>query len=86
MTHFTWLDYSIFVVYLVGAVSVGLLFVKEQHTIKDYFLASRSMGFLLVGVSVLAALFSGMTTTSPVSSIVIRRPLSVTRSSFSANR
>ena len=60
MTHFSWLDYTIFVVYLVGAVSVGLLFVKEQHTIKDYFLASRSMGFLLVGVSVLAALFSGI--------------------------
>jgi len=61
VTRFTWLDYSIFVVYLVGAVSVGLLFVKEQRTIKDYFLASRSMGFLLVGVSVLAALFSGIT-------------------------
>jgi sodium-coupled monocarboxylate transporter 8/12 len=60
VTHFSWLDYSIFVVYLVGAVSVGLLFVKEQHTIKDYFLASRSMGFMLVGVSVLAALFSGI--------------------------
>lgn len=60
MTHFSWLDYTIFVVYLVGAVSVGLLFVKEQRTIKDYFLASRSMGFLLVGVSVLAALFSGI--------------------------
>ena len=60
MTRFTWLDYSIFVVYLAGAVSVGLLFVKEQRTIKDYFLASRSMGSILVGVSVLAALFSGI--------------------------
>ena len=61
MTHFTWLDYSIFVVYLAGAVSVGMLFIKEQHTIKDYLLASRSMGSVLVGVSVLAALFSGIT-------------------------
>lgn len=60
MTRFSWLDYSVFVVYLIVAVSVGLLFVKEQRTIKDYFLASRSMGFLLVGVSVLAALFSGI--------------------------
>lgn len=60
MTRFTWLDYSIFVVYLVGAVSVGMLFIKEQRTIKDYFLASRSMGYVLVGVSVLAALFSGI--------------------------
>jgi SSS family transporter len=60
VARFTWLDYGIFVVYLVGAVSVGLLFVKEQRTIKDYFLASQGMGFLLVGVSVLAALFSGI--------------------------
>ena len=60
MTHFTRLDYGVFIVYLVGAVSVGTLFVKEQHTIKDFFLASRSMGFVLVGVSVLAALFSGI--------------------------
>ena len=64
MTRFNWLDYSIFVVYLAGAVSVGLLFVKEQRTIKDYFLASQSMGFLLVGVSVLAALFSGIISAS----------------------
>jgi len=60
VTRFSWLDYSIFIVYLVGAVSVGLLFVREQRTIKDYFLASRSMGSVLVGVSVLAALFSGI--------------------------
>jgi len=60
VTRFSSLDYFIFVIYLVGAVSVGLLFVREQRTIKDYFLASRSMGFLLVGVSVLAALFSGI--------------------------
>ena len=60
MTRFTWLDYSIFVVYLAGSVSVGMLFIKEQRTIKDYFLASRSMGYVLVGISVLAALFSGI--------------------------
>jgi len=61
VSHFTWLDYSIFVVYLAASVLVGVLFVKEQHTIKDYFLASRSMGFVLVGISVLAAFFSGIT-------------------------
>ena len=60
MTRFSWFDYSVFVVYLVGAVSVGLLFVKEQRTLKDYFLASRGMGSLMVAVSALAALFSGI--------------------------
>lgn len=59
--QFTWLDYGIFIVYLVLAVSVGLLFVKEQRTIKDYFLAGRSMNSILVGISVLAALTSGIT-------------------------
>src|SRR3954467_14287024 len=58
--HFGWLDYGVFFGYLIGAVSVGLLFVKEQRTVKDYFLAGRSMNSLLVGVSVLAALFSGI--------------------------
>lgn len=60
MTHFSWLDYSIFFGYLASAVLVGVLFVKEQRTIKDYFLASRSMGYVLIGISVLAALFSGI--------------------------
>lgn len=58
--HFTWLDYGIFAAYLVASVLVGLLFVKEQHTIKDYFLAGRSMGYVVVAISVIAALFSGI--------------------------
>jgi len=57
---FTWIDYAIFAAYLIASVSVGLLFIKEQRTIKDYFLAGRSMNSILVGVSVLAALTSGI--------------------------
>ncbi|MCE5218448.1 sodium/solute symporter [bacterium] len=60
MTHFSVLDYGIFVIYLVASVLVGLLFVKEQRSIKDYFLAGRSMGPVVVAISVLAALFSGI--------------------------
>lgn len=60
MTRFTWLDYSIFFGYLAAAVGLGACFVKEQRTIKDYFLASRSMSYILVAISVLAALFSGI--------------------------
>lgn len=60
MTHFTLWDYGIFVVYLIASVLVGVLFVKEQRNIKDYFLAGRSMGSVVVAISVLAALFSGI--------------------------
>ncbi len=60
MARFTWLDYGIFAVYLAASVLVGVLFVKEQRTIKDYFLAGRSMGRWVVAISVAAALFSGI--------------------------
>ncbi len=61
MTHFTWLDYSIFFIYLIASVLVGVLFAKEQRTIKDYFLAGQSIASFVVAISVLAALFSGIT-------------------------
>lgn len=60
MTRFSWLDYTLFFAYLVASVLIGVLFVKEQRTVRDYFLAGRSMGYVVVAVSVLAALFSGI--------------------------
>jgi sodium-coupled monocarboxylate transporter 8/12 len=60
MTHFTWLDYTIFAVYLLASVGIGVAFTKGQHDIKDYFLAGRTMGSVIVAISVLAALFSGI--------------------------
>jgi sodium-coupled monocarboxylate transporter 8/12 len=61
MTRFGWSDYLIFFVYLTASALVGLWFGREQHSIRDYFLAGRSMKPLVVAVSVLAALFSGVT-------------------------
>jgi sodium-coupled monocarboxylate transporter 8/12 len=55
------LDYTLFIIYLLASVGVGALFVKEQRTVKDYFLAGRSMGSVVVAISVIAALFSGIT-------------------------
>lgn len=60
MSHFSILDYGIFSAYLVAGVLIGLYFSKGQKDIKSYFLAGQSMGFVMVGVSVLAALFSGI--------------------------
>src|SRR5438552_1196167 len=60
VNHLTPFDYAIFAIYLLGTVLVGLMVGKGQKSIKSYFLADKSMGFILVGVSVLAALFSGI--------------------------
>jgi|GEM_PF-5872661 len=57
LNHFTFLDCAIFTVYLAVTVLVGLYFAKGQKNIKSYFLADKSMGYILVGVSVLAAFF-----------------------------
>jgi SSS family transporter len=57
----SWLDCAIFVGYLLATLFIGTLFFKEQRTIKDYFLAGRSMNSFVVAISVLAALFSGIT-------------------------
>ncbi len=77
MTHFTWLDYSIFFGYLAAAVMVGVLFVREQRTVKDYFLASQSMNYVLVGISVLAALFSGISYLGAPSEAYMHSPMFV---------
>lgn len=60
MTHFSWLDYTIFGTYLAASVGVGLLSARGQKSLGDYFLAGRGMGSVMVGMSILAALFSGI--------------------------
>jgi SSS family transporter len=60
MTRFNVLDYAVFAVYLIAVVCVGLLSMRGQRNVKDYLLAGRSMGFIIVAISVIAALFSGI--------------------------
>ena len=61
MTRFTPLDYVICIAYLAASVLIGAIFARGQRSIKDYLLAGRSMGYIVVGISVIAALFSGIT-------------------------
>lgn len=62
MTHqFSALDYAIFAVYLAASVSVGLLSARGQKSLGDYFLAGRGMSSMMIGLSILAGLFSGIT-------------------------
>ncbi len=60
MAHFTWLDIGVFVVYLLMSVSIGLVFVRDQRNLDEYFLAGRSMGRVVIAMTILAALFSGI--------------------------
>ena len=56
----TSIDYAICVAYLLGIVGLGAFFYKGQKTTKDFFLAGRSMGWLPVGLSLMATLTSGI--------------------------
>ena len=58
---FGWLDYLIFGAYLALTAAIGLWFVRGQRDLKEYFLAGRSMGSVVVSMTTLAALFSGIT-------------------------
>ena len=60
MVHFSVLDYSIFALYLIATVAIGTWFVKGQRNLDEYFLAGRGMGSVIVAMTVLAALFSGI--------------------------
>ncbi len=60
MLHFTWLDISVFVIYLLATTAIGLLFTNEQDDLGEYFLAGRSMGRIVIAMTILAALFSGI--------------------------
>ena len=60
MTHFSWLDYTLFGVYLTASVGVGIYSARGSKSLGDYFLAGRGMNSILVAMSILAALFSGV--------------------------
>ena len=60
--HFTSLDYGIFIFYLLATTAVGSLFIKGgQRDLNEYFLGGRAIGSVIVAMTVLAALFSGIT-------------------------
>ncbi|OFY40714.1 MAG: sodium/glucose cotransporter [Bacteroidetes bacterium GWF2_40_14] len=56
---FTWIDYTVFIIYAVIIVGIGLWVSRvkkgEQRTSSDYFLASRSLKWWAIGASLIAA-------------------------------
>ena len=55
------LDIAVFAGYMLVLFGVGVYFTRQQKSIKAYLLAEQNVHWVIVGVSVLAALFSGIT-------------------------
>ena len=53
-------DYAVCIAYLLGITGLGAWFYRSQRSTKDFFLAGRSMGWLPVGLSLMATLTSGI--------------------------
>src|SRR5215467_7813429 len=70
-TNFTWLDATVVVGYLAMLIFVGVYFSRRQSNLEEYFLASRTMGWLPIGMSLMAALNSGIDYVMQPSSIII---------------
>lgn len=60
MVHFHWIDVAVFVAYLLATVAIGARFARDHETLSEYFLAGRSMGRIVIAMTILAALFSGI--------------------------
>ena len=54
------LDWVIIAVYLAAMAGIGVYFSRRQTSLDHYLLADRNMGWLPVGLSLMAALNSGM--------------------------
>ncbi len=59
-TRFGILDALIIFAYLAMLAGIGIYFSRRQKNLEEYFLASRRMGWLPVGMSLMAALNSGI--------------------------
>src|SRR5512139_3832678 len=66
MKGFTTLDYVLVVGYLLTIAAIGSSFYKRKSTAKDYFLGGRSMSWLPVGISLVAADLSAITLMGPI--------------------
>ncbi|MBN2295160.1 MAG: sodium/solute symporter [Pirellulales bacterium] len=55
-----WIDLTILAAYLATMAGIGIYFSKRQRKLEDFFLARRGMSWLPVGLSLMAALNSGI--------------------------
>src|SRR6476646_4602402 len=54
-------DWVVIVLYLLGIISLGIWFGRDQHNTRDYFLGSRNIPWWGIGLSIVAAETSALT-------------------------
>ena len=60
MNGFNWLDFTVLIGYLAAILAIATVFVKEQHSSSDFFVAARSIPWWAAGMSILATLVSAI--------------------------
>ncbi len=55
-----WIDLAIIATYLLSLAGIGIFFSKRQFKLEEFLLAGRGMSWLPVGISLMAALNSGI--------------------------
>ncbi len=60
-TTFSGGDWAVILVYLLGIITLGLWFGRDQRTTRDYFLGSRNIPWWGIGLSIVAAETSALT-------------------------
>ena len=58
---FSWIDYLVLAVYLVGITIFGVLFRKSQKTVKDYFVGAKNINWVVISLSIVATETSTLT-------------------------
>jgi Na+/proline symporter len=77
-----WIDWTILIAYLLWIVWDGLRLTKKSQELEGYFLASRSIPWWAVGLSVMATQHSANTMTAPL----VRAPPKACASSSTTTR
>src|SRR5262249_13902661 len=61
MTYFSFTDFAVILIYLLGVIGLGVCFGKGQHNTRDYFLGSKNIPWWGIGLSIVAAETSALT-------------------------
>src|SRR5438128_12053410 len=61
MTGFSFIDYAVLLIYLVGITVFGTLFRRSQRTVKDYFLGAKNIPWVVISLSIVATETSTLT-------------------------
>jgi SSS family solute:Na+ symporter len=60
-SYFNPADWTVILLYLLGIISLGVWFGKDQHNTRDYFLGSKNIPWWGIGLSIVAAETSALT-------------------------